>query len=118
MKLESARLLGPRDGEYRYARPTDDEDAPARPAQYPVSLDSVLGAALRQCRTRDQAVAVVESKAIQIEQTGYVGRGRLASEEEKEWAIDISAASRAAAELARVPGTCQGCNSAPCRCWA
>jgi hypothetical protein len=113
-----ARLVSGPEGAYRYAAPSDDDDAPRRPCNYPESLDDVLRSDLRQCRTWDQARAVAEMKSCQISQTGYAGKGRRASEYEREWADMVFAGSRAKQQLKRVPGTCKGCNSSPCRCLA
>jgi hypothetical protein len=108
-----ARLGG--DGPYKYRRP-DGSFLP--PCDYPASLDDSLRGDLRVCDTWDQARAVVEMKACQISQTGYKDRGKKATAEEREWAHMMFAAGRAKQQLERVPGTCRGCNSNPCRCIA
>lgn len=65
-----------------------------------------------------QQQAVAEMKACQIMQTGYAGSGRRATQEEKEWAAWCWQESQQRNATERVPGTCSGCNSAPCRCLA
>jgi hypothetical protein len=111
-------MAGPADdAPYRYRRPSDDDDAPLRPCNYPPTLDDALRPGLRQAETWDQARAVVEVLACQMSQTGFAGRRR-ATPEEREWGHLIYAASRARQQLRRVPGTCRGCNSNPCRCVA
>lgn len=86
-----------------------------RPLDYPTSLEPEVHRAMRASRTWDQARAFVETFACQIAQTGFAGRRR-ASESERSWAQQAWAASQAHAKLTRVPGTCRGCNAAPCRC--
>lgn len=113
-----ARMVSLRGPEpYRYAKPTSGDDDPARPCNYPPSLDAVLRSDLRRCESWDQASAVVEMLACQMSQTGYAGKRR-ATAEEREWAHLAFAGSRAKQQLERVPGTCRGCNSDPCRCLA
>lgn len=112
-----ARILAGPSGEYKYRRPSDDDDAPPRPCSYLPSLDDALRPQLRQAETWGQARAIVEMLSCQLSQTGYAGKRR-ATAEEREWGHLIFAASRAREQLDRVPGTCHGCNSAPCRCWA
>lgn len=115
-----ARLVnfGPPDGEaYRYAPPRDDDEGPYRPCAYFASLDYALRRDLTRATTWGQARAIVCMLACQMSQTGWAGQRR-ATPQEREWAHLIYAGSRASDSLARVPGTCRGCNSDPCRCIA
>lgn len=73
---------------------------------------------LSQASTADQANAIVEMKACQIAQTGYIGSGLRATPDQIAWAKTIDAARREREAANRIPGTCKGCNSNPCRCRA
>jgi len=120
-RLARLVLAGP-DGQtpYKYRRPgvaVEEDDTPLRPCNYPLSLDTELRPQLRYSRTWDQARAMVAMLACQMSQTGFAGKRR-ATKEEREWGHLMFAASRAWQQLERVPGTCTGCNSAPCRCIA
>lgn len=113
-RLARLATAGPQ-GEYAYAKPNDED---VRPCHYPVSLDAVLRPQLRHAGTWDQARALVQMVACQIAQTGFAGRGKRATDEQREWAVLTDAARRAAEHLEYVPGNCRGCNSLPCRCIA
>jgi hypothetical protein len=66
----------------------------------------------------DQQQAVVEMKACQIHQTKYKGPKQRADEDELLWAELCDTERRRIEEANRIPGTCRGCNSNPCRCLA
>ncbi len=114
IRLVGVATVGPQ-GEYAYARPTDDD---VRPCHYPASLDAVLRPQLRHADTWDQARAMVQMLACQIVQTGFAGRGKRATDEQREWATLTDAARRAQEYVEQIPGNCRGCSSSPCRCIA
>ena len=120
-RLARIVTIGPAgDAEYRYVRPGRSEnpdDEPRQPCGLPDNLQREAGLREVSGGTWEQARAVVEILACQIAQTGYAGR-RAATADEREWAERCYVGSRAAQQLRRVPGTCHGCNSTPCRCLA
>ena len=108
----------PDESPYKYRKPTtSDDEAFVTPAGYPESLDDAIRYDLMQASHWFQARAMVLMLACQISLTGYAGKRR-ATKEEREWGHLMFAAYRAHAQLKRVPGTCRGCNSDPCRCIA
>lgn len=105
---------------------------PAQPSAIPASLYEILRREGMTCLPRkpinvdsdlvvtadNQQEAIAEMKACQIVQTGFAGSKRRATQDEKIWAAWCWKESQARTAAERVPGTCKGCNSNPCRCLA
>jgi hypothetical protein len=104
----------------RYGPASDDDARPSLLVPQVPGLESIPGLMhdLYQCETADQADAVVQMKACQIRQTGWAGRGVRATAEQRTWAEVTDEMRRRDEAARRVPGTCSGCNSLPCRCLA